>query len=167
MTEPPSSAPQTPPPADLHVVLVTPEIAWNTGNAGRTCLAAGARLHLVRPLGFSLDEREVRRAGVDYWPRVQPVVWEDWAALEAALPALGEPFFFSAEAPREIWDVAFPRPSVLVFGRESGGLPDDLRRRRADRFVSIPMADTRMRSLNLSTAVAIALYEALRQCRRG
>ena len=166
MTETPSSAPKTAP-ADLHVVLVNPEIAWNTGNAGRTCLAAGARLHLVRPLGFSLDEREVRRAGVDYWPRVQPVVWEEWAALEAALPALGEPFFFSAEAPREIWDVAFPRPSVLVFGRESGGLPDDLRRRRADRFVSIPMADTRMRSLNLSTAVAIALYEALRQRRRG
>ncbi len=154
------------PPADLHVVLVTPEIAWNTGNAGRTCLAAGAQLHLVRPLGFSLEEREVRRAGVDYWPRVRPVVWDDWAALEAALPALGEPFFFSAEAPREIWDVEFPQRSVLVFGRESGGLPEDLRRRHADRFVCIPMADTRMRSLNVSTAVAVVLYEALRQRRR-
>jgi len=153
--------------ADLHVVLVTPEIAWNTGNAGRTCLAAGAQLHLVRPLGFSIDEREVRRAGVDYWPRVQPVVWEDWASFEAALPGIGEPFFFSAEAPREIWDVEFPARAALIFGRESGGLPDDLRRRYAERFVCIPMADTRMRSLNVSTAVAVVLYEALRQRRRA
>ena len=149
----------------VHVALVNPEIAWNTGNAGRTCLAAGAQLHLVRPLGFSLDEREVRRAGVDYWPRVRPVVWDDLAAFEAALPALGEPFFFSAEAPRQLWDVAFPADVVLVFGRESGGLPDELRRRRADRFVCIPMADTKMRSLNVSTAVAIVLYEVLRQHR--
>jgi tRNA (cytidine/uridine-2'-O-)-methyltransferase len=120
----------------------------------------------VRPLGFSLEEREVRRAGVDYWPRVQPVVWPAWADFEAALPELGEPFFFSAEAPRELWDVRFPKKSVLIFGRESGGLPDELRRRHTERFVCIPMADTRMRSLNLSTAVAIALYEALRQRRR-
>ena len=154
------------PQKDLHVVLVTPEIAWNTGNAGRTCLAAGAELHLVRPLGFSLEEREVRRAGVDYWPRVQPVGWQEWPEFEAALPELGESFFFSAEAPRELWDVRFPRKSVLIFGRESGGLPDELRRRHIERFVCIPMADTRMRSLNLSTAVAIALYEALRQRRR-
>jgi len=147
-------------------VLVHPEIAWNTGNAGRTCLAAGAQLHLVRPLGFSLAEQEVRRAGVDYWPRVRPVVWQEWAELEHRLPELGEPFLFSAEAPRELWDVAFPPRPVLVFGRESGGLPDDLRARFADRLVCIPMADTRMRSLNLSTAVAIVAYEVLRQ-RRG
>ncbi len=151
--------------ARIHVALVTPEIAWNTGNAGRTCLAAGAQLHLVRPLGFSLDEREVRRAGVDYWPRVRPVVWQDWVAFEAALPNLGEPFLFSAEAPRELWDVRFPSRSVLVFGRESGGLPEELRRRHAEHLVCIPMADTKMRSLNLSTAVAIALYEVLRQQR--
>ena len=155
------------PQKDLRVVLVTPEIAWNTGNAGRTCLAAGAELHLVRPLGFSLEEREVRRAGVDYWPRVRPVVWPEWAEFEAALPELGEPFFFSAEAPREIWDVHFPRKSVLIFGRESGGLPDELRRRHLERFVCIPIADTKMRSLNLSTAVAVALYEAVRQRRKG
>jgi tRNA (cytidine/uridine-2'-O-)-methyltransferase len=154
------------PSASIHVALVTPEIAWNTGNTGRTCLAAGAQLHLVRPLGFSLDEREVRRAGVDYWPRVNPVVWDDLAAFEAAIPALGKPFFFSAEAPHELWDVWFPPAVVLVFGRESGGLPDDVRARHADRMVCIPMADTRMRSLNLSTAVAIVLYEVLRQQRR-
>ncbi len=160
-------APAPPAAAEIHVVLVHPEIAWNTGNAGRTCLAAGAQLHLVRPLGFSLEEREVRRGGVDYWPRVRPIVWEDWTAVEAGLPDLGAPFFFSAEATREIWDVAFPERSVLVFGRESGGLPADIRRRHADRFVCIPMADTKMRSLNLSTAVAIAVYEVLRQHRKA
>ena len=151
----------------LHVVLVQPEIAWNTGNAGRTCLAAGAQLHLVRPLGFSLDQREVRRAGLDYWPRVRPVVWREWSEFEAALPSLGEPFLLSAEAPRELWDVTFPRNPVLIFGRESGGLPDQLRARFSDRLVCIPMADTALRSLNLSTAVAIVLYEAVRQRRRG
>ncbi|MGE5236015.1 MAG: tRNA (cytidine(34)-2'-O)-methyltransferase [Acidobacteriota bacterium] len=151
--------------ARLHVILVHPEIHWNTGNAGRTCLAADAQLHLVRPLGFSLDEREVRRAGLDYWPRVQPMVWPEWDACEAALAALGEPFFFSAEAPRELWDVSFPERVALVFGRESGGLPDDIRAAHTDRLVCIPMADTRLRSLNLSTAVAIALYEVLRQWR--
>ena len=149
----------------IHVALVHPEIAWNIGNAGRTCLAAAAQLHLVRPLGFSLDEREVRRAGLDYWPRVRPVIWQDWAAFEAALPTLGEPFFFSAEAPRELWDVEFPAAPVLIFGRESGGLPDEIRARFPDRLTCIPMADTKMRSLNLSTAVAIALYEVLRQHR--
>jgi tRNA (cytidine/uridine-2'-O-)-methyltransferase len=149
----------------LHVALVHPEIAWNTGNAGRTCLAAGAQLHLVRPLGFSLDEREVRRAGLDYWPRVQPVVWQEWASFEAAIPGLGEPFLFSAEAPRELWDVVFPPRAVLIFGRESGGLPEEVRARFYDQLVCIPMADTNMRSLNVSTAVAVALYEVLRQHR--
>jgi len=150
----------------MHVVLVHPEIAWNTGNSGRTCLAAGARLHLVRPLGFSLDEREVRRAGVDYWPRVRPTVWQEWGEFEAHLPGLGEPFLFSAEAPLQLWDISFPPHPALIFGRESGGLPEELRQRYPDRLVCIPMADTRMRSLNLSTAVAIVAYEVLRQ-RRG
>src|SRR6516162_4545389 len=100
---------------ELHVVLVEPEIHWNTGNAGRTCLAVGAQLHLVRPLGFSLDDKEVRRSGLDYWPRVQPVVWESWERFEAELPALGEPFFLSAEAERTVWDVPYPERTVLLF----------------------------------------------------
>jgi len=149
----------------LHVVLVHPEIHWNTGNAGRTCLAAGARLHLVRPLGFSLDDREVQRAGLDYWERVAPVVWSDWTELERALPDLGEPYLFSAEARRSLWDVAFPSRAVLVFGRESVGLPAALRSRHADRLVRIPMVDPELRSLNLSTSVAVAVYEVLRQHR--
>jgi tRNA (cytidine/uridine-2'-O-)-methyltransferase len=149
----------------LNVVLVEPEIHWNTGNAGRTCLAAGARLHLVEPLGFSLDEREVRRAGLDYWPRVQPRVWPSWAALEPHLPELGQPFLFSPGAPRDLWSVRFPERCALVFGRESVGFPPELRARYADHLVSIPMQDPELRSINLSTCVGIILYEALRQLR--
>jgi tRNA (cytidine/uridine-2'-O-)-methyltransferase len=147
----------------LHVVLVHPEIPWNAGNAGRSCLAAGARLHLVRPLGFSLVDREVRRAGLDYWDRVDPVVWPAWDALEARLGELGEAFFFTAEAARAHWDVAWPARTVLVFGRESVGLPAALRERYADRLVRIPTTDGGVRSLNLSTCVAVALWEVLRQ----
>lgn len=156
---PPTAAP----PGGLHVVLVTPEIHWNTGNAGRSCLAAGATLHLVEPLGFSLDEREVRRAGLDYWPRVPLRRWANWEAIEAALPGLGEPWFFSAEAERSFWQASFAGPTVLVFGRESDGLPAALRRRHPDRLLRIPMRDAGVRSLNLSTAVALALWEAARQ----
>jgi tRNA (cytidine/uridine-2'-O-)-methyltransferase len=151
--------------ADLHVVLVHPEIHWNTGNAGRTCLAAGARLHLVRPLGFSLDGREVRRAGLDYWERVDPVIWPEWSALEAALPSLGAPFLFSADGERSLWEVTFPAPAIFLFGRESVGLPAPLRARHADRLVRIPMVSGAVRSLNLSSAVAIAVFEFCRQHR--
>jgi tRNA (cytidine/uridine-2'-O-)-methyltransferase len=151
------------PERDLHVVLVHPEIHWNTGNAGRTCLAAGAQLHLVEPLGFDLDDRRVRRAGLDYWPRVAPRVWPTWEELEAELPTLGEPYLFSAEGERDLWQVSFPERPVLVFGRESVGLPAALRRRYADRLLRMPMVDPQLRSLNLSTAVAVALYEVLRQ----
>ncbi len=148
---------------DLHVVLVEPEIHWNTGNAGRTCLAAGAQLHLVRPLGFSLDDKSVRRAGLDYWPRVQPRVWESWAELEAALPGLGTPFFFSARGQQPFQEVAYPRPAALIFGRESVGLPQPLLDRHEGATVAIPMRDLEIRSLNLSTSVALALYEVRRQ----
>lgn len=150
----------------LHVVLVEPEIHWNTGNAGRTCLGAGAQLHLVEPLGFALDERQVRRSGLDYWPRVKPRVWPSWAAFEAALPALGTPCVFSPDAPRELWDVSVDDDAVLIFGRESVGLPAELRARYAAHLVRLPMHDPALRSLNLSTCVGIALYEALRQQRR-
>jgi tRNA (cytidine/uridine-2'-O-)-methyltransferase len=150
---------------DLHVALVAPEIHWNTGNAGRTCLAAGAQLHLVEPLGFSLDDREVRRAGLDYWPRVAPRLWPDWEAFERALPALGTPFFFAAAATRPFQAVRYPRPAVLVFGRESVGLPRDILDQYADQTVRIPMVDARLRSINVSTCVGIAAYEVLRQWR--
>lgn len=149
----------------LNVVLVEPEIHFNTGNVGRTCLGAGAQLHLVEPLGFSLGDKEVRRAGLDYWVRVQPRVWPDWRSVEERFPELGEPFFFSSEATREYWDADFPARAVLVFGKESVGLPREIRDRYRDRLLKIPMADPQLRSLNLSVSVALALYEALRQQR--
>jgi tRNA (cytidine/uridine-2'-O-)-methyltransferase len=150
-----------------HVVLVYPEIHWNTGNAGRTCLATGATLHLIEPLGFSLDERAVKRAGLDYWEHVDRRVWPSWEAFERELPALGEPYFFSTKATRLFWDapLASTRGSVLIFGRETGGLPPELHERYRDRFVAMPMLSSRVRSLNLSTSVAVALYEVLRQRR--
>lgn len=149
--------------AELHVVLVEPEIHWNTGNAGRTCLAAGAQLHLVKPLGFSLDDKNVRRAGLDYWPRVQPRVWEGWAQFEAELPSLGTPYFFTARGRRPFQDVRYARPAVLVFGRESVGLAPAVLDRHAEATVAIPMRDPDVRSLNLSTSVALAAYEVRRQ----
>lgn len=152
----------------LAVVLVQPEIPWNTGNVGRTCLATGASLHLVRPLGFSLDERRVRRAGLDYWQHVEPTVWPSWTALSARLEAgeLGAPWFFSAEAGRSLWQVDLTPPVALIFGSETSGLPTDVRGAHEDRMVRLPMPggdDGPVRSLNLSTAVAVALYEVLRQ----
>jgi tRNA (cytidine/uridine-2'-O-)-methyltransferase len=152
-----------------HVVLVHPEIHWNTGNAGRTCLAAGAVLHLIEPLGFSLDEREVKRAGLDYWEHVDPRVWPSWTAFEKELPTLGDAYFFSAKAKRLLWDVRFdvPRDVVLIFGGETAGLPPELHERYKERFVGMPMLSPLVRSLNLSTAVAIAIYEVIRQQRGG
>ena len=147
----------------LHVVLVEPEIHWNAGNAGRTCLAAGARLHLVRPLGFFLTQRQVRRAGLDYWPRVDPRIWPSWSEFEAELGELGEPFLFSAETDRDYWSVAYPEQTVLIFGKESVGLAPEIRERFRDRLLKIPIADAGVRSLNLSTSVALAVYEVLRQ----
>jgi tRNA (cytidine/uridine-2'-O-)-methyltransferase len=147
----------------IHVVLVHPEIHWNTGNAGRSCLAAGATLHLVEPLGFSLDEREVRRAGLDYWPHVELRVWSSWPDFERELPSLGSPFFFSTRGSRRHWEVEYPEDAVLVFGRETGGLPDEIHARYGDRMLSMPIRSPHVRSLNLSTTVGIALYEVLRQ----
>ena len=149
----------------LHVVLVHPEIHWNTGNAGRTCLATGATLHLIEPLGFSLGEREVKRAGLDYWEHVDLRVWPSWEEFEAALPGLGAPFFFSTKATQLLWDAPLGASEdvVLIFGRETGGLPSDLHARYAERFVAMPILSPRVRSLNLSTSVAVAAYEVLRQ----
>jgi tRNA (cytidine/uridine-2'-O-)-methyltransferase len=149
----------------LHLVLVEPEIHWNTGNLGRTALALDAELHLVEPLGFSLDDKQVRRAGLDYWPRVKLRVWPGWEALERELPRLGTPFLFSASAERSYWDVRYPADSVLIFGRESVGLPRELLARYAAQTVRIPMIDPELRSLNLSTAAALAAFEVARQNR--
>lgn len=151
----------------IHVVLVHPEIHWNTGNAGRSCLAAGATLHLVEPLGFSLDDRQVRRAGLDYWEHVDVRVWHDWDAFERELPGLGEAYFFSTKGTRLLWDAELGATNdvVLVFGRETGGLAAPIHEHYRDRLVSMPILSPHVRSLNLSTSVGIALYEVLRQRR--
>lgn len=148
-------------------MLVQPEIHWNTGNAGRSCLAAGATLHLIEPLGFSLDERQLKRAGLDYWKHVDLRVWSSWESFEIELPRIGEPYFFSTKAPRHLWDAPFAEAKdlVLVFGRETVGLDPAIRERYKDRFLAMPMLSRHVRSLNLSTSVGIALYEALRQRR--
>jgi len=147
----------------IHLVLVQPEIPWNTGNIGRTCLAVGAKLHLIEPLGFSLDGKQVRRAGLDYWEQVMPKVWPNWEAFAAGMPDLGDLFFFTAEAPRDLWEAPFGDQTVLIFGRESVGLSSDLRERYQDRCYRIPMESRHLRSLNLSSAAAVALYEAKRR----
>lgn len=142
-----------------------PEIHWNTGNVGRTCLATGATLHLIEPLGFSLNDREVKRAGLDYWEHVDLKVWPSWADFERELPALGEPWFFSTKATQLFWDAPLGQSGnvVLVFGRETGGLPPEIHERYSDRFVAMPILSPLVRSLNLSTSVAIAVYEVMRQ----
>jgi tRNA (cytidine/uridine-2'-O-)-methyltransferase len=149
----------------IHVVLVHPEIHWNTGNAGRTCLAAGATLHLIEPLGFSLNEREVKRAGLDYWQHVDLRVWPDWETFEQQLPSLGTPYFFSTKATPLYWDAPLGTHEqvVLIFGRETAGLSANLHAQYREQFVTMPMHSAHARSLNLSTSVAIATYEVLRQ----
>lgn len=150
----------------LHIVLVEPEIHWNTGNIGRTALAVGATLHLIEPLGFSLDAAQVKRAGLDYWERVPLRRWPSFAALEAELPTLGTPWLFTTKVERPYWDVAYGEDTVLVFGKETAGLPAELLTRYASQTVTIPMvADDSPRSLNLSTAAALGAYEVMRQLR--
>jgi tRNA (cytidine/uridine-2'-O-)-methyltransferase len=148
-----------------HVVLVHPEIHWNAGNAGRTCLATGATLHLIRPLGFSLDERRVRRAGLDYWKHVDVRVWQDWNTFEQQLPGLGDAFFLSTKATRPLWDAPLgtKNGAVLIFGSEGSGLPAELYERYRERLIGMPILSPEVRSLNLSTCVGIVLYEVLRQ----
>lgn len=147
----------------LHIILVEPEIHWNTGNVGRTSLALGAELHLVEPLGFTISDRELRRAGLDYWPRVKLRIWPSWAAVEQALPDLGTPFFFTGSATQTHWQPTYPDQVALVLGCESKGLAPEILQKYRDQTVRIPMLDPGLRSLNLSTAAALAGFEVMRQ----
>ena len=146
----------------LHIVLIAPEIPPNTGNVGRLCLATGAHLHLVKPLGFSIGDRELKRAGLDYWKDVRVTVWESFADLQAAQPADARYFFLTTKTERAYWDARFADGDFLVFGRETKGLPEALLERHAGQCLTIPMSGG-TRSLNLATAVGIVLYEAVRQ----
>ncbi|MBP2654388.1 MAG: trmL [Firmicutes bacterium] len=145
----------------MHVVLVEPEIPGNTGNISRLCAATGCELHLVRPLGFSTDDRYLKRAGLDYWHLVKIHYYDDFSAVEKALT--GREFYFNTTKADKFYSaVAYDPQSVLVFGKETAGLPDRLLAKNKERCVRIPMQDE-ARSLNLSNAVAIVVYEALRQ----
>ncbi len=147
---------------ERHIVLVAPEVHWNTGNVGRTCLGAGARLHLIRPLGFSLSDRHVRRAGLDYWSRVAPQVWDDFEQFERNQhPSAGELVLLTKSGQRLFWQMPSPARLFMVFGSETRGLPKPLMERFADRTYRIPISEN-IRCLNLSTAVGIVLFESLR-----
>jgi tRNA (cytidine/uridine-2'-O-)-methyltransferase len=153
------------PAAGLEVVLVAPEIPQNTGSIARTCAATGTRLHLVRPLGFSLDDRYLKRAGLDYWPWVDLAVHDDWEALRRATPAARR-FFFSARAQRSYVSASFAPGDQLVFGCETRGLPASILDGNEDATWVIPIFSDHVRSLNLSNAASIVLYEGLRQLGR-
>jgi len=145
----------------LHVVLIEPEIPQNTGNIGRLCVAAGARLHLVGELGFSLDENEIRRSGLDYWERLDLRRWESWEEFLSGIPD-ARFWLLSSKVERSYWDAPFRDGDFLVFGRESKGLPNSLLENHPDECITIPMTEG-TRSINLSTSVGIVVYEALRQ----
>lgn len=145
----------------MNIVLVEPEIPQNTGNIARTCAATGTKLHLIHPMGFSVDEKQVKRAGLDYWPLVELTEYENWAAF-LRIHGDGSFFYATTKAPHVYTEVTFPPDAYLVFGKETKGLPEDLLQENLDRCIRIPMRPT-LRSLNLANSVAIVLYEALRQ----
>ena len=150
----------------LNVVLVEPEIPPNTGNIGRLCLATGAHLHLVKPLGFSIDDRALLRAGLDYWAEVKVTLWDSFDDLLASGVDKTRFFFLTTKATRTYWDERFRDGDFLVFGRETKGLPEPLLAANKDHCLTIPMPGS-TRSLNLATAVGIVLYEAMRQIAAG
>jgi len=145
----------------FNVVLVEPEIPPNTGNIGRLCLATGSTLHLVKPLGFSIDDRELKRAGLDYWKEVDVQLWDSFEHLWNAKKSTDRFFFLTTKSRRAYYDVSFRAGDFLVFGRETRGLPESLLAAHAEELLTIPMRGTR--SLNLATAVGIVLFEAVRQ----
>jgi tRNA (cytidine/uridine-2'-O-)-methyltransferase len=147
----------------MHIVLVEPEIPPNTGNIARLCAATKTRLHLIEPLGFRIGDRELARAGMDYWQHVDWRLWPGWAAFEAALPREARLWFVESGGPRHYAEVRYEWGDYLVFGRETAGLPRRLVEHRPDRWLRIPMFQAGARSLNLSNCAALVLYEGLRQ----
>ena len=146
----------------FNVVLIEPEIPPNTGNIARLCLATKSRLHLVKPLGFSVDDRRLRRAGMDYWHQVDIQYWKSFAEFEAATRPPVQRFLLTTKSERRYWDAKFHEGDYLVFGRETKGLPEHFLLVHADNCLTIPMAPE-ARSLNLATAVAVVLFEGVRQ----
>jgi len=150
-------------PHHLNVVLVEPEIPSNTGSIGRLCLATHATLHLVEPLGFEITDTRLKRAGLDYWQYLDVVRHPNWDAFLKSLPPDAPCIFFSKKARRLVYEHRFEPGSYLIFGKETQGLPEEIIRAHSTDSVRIPQYDDRVRSLNLSNAVSIAVYEAIRQ----
>lgn len=147
----------------MHIVLFEPEIPSNTGNISRTCAVTGAKLHLIEPLGFSLADRYLKRAGLDYWDKLELDIHKNFDSfLEKNPEAVNHMFYFSTKAKNSYAEVAYGENDYLVFGPETRGLPQEIRENGLGKEVRIPMGET-LRSLNLSNSVAIGLYEALRQ----
>ena len=144
----------------LNIVLVEPQIPQNTGNIARTCAATGARLHLVEPMGFHVDDKKLKHAGLDYWHFLDIRYYLDWEDFVSKNK--GAMFFFSTKAPNRYCDVTYPDECFIVFGREDAGLPEELLKAHKAQCVRIPM-QSECRSLNLSNSVAVGVYEVLRQ----
>jgi len=146
---------------ELHIVLIEPEIPQNTGSIGRTCMAIDARLHLIKPLGFSLEDKYLKRAGLDYWQDLDVEIHEDWDTFTTAYPD-APLWYFTTKASRRHDEAAFGGTVFLVFGKETAGIPDKLLKESPARCLRIPLLG-KARSLNLSVAVGVAAFEALRQ----
>src|SRR5256886_10518412 len=147
----------------MHVVLVEPEIPPNTGNVARLCAATHTQLHLIEPLGFALDDTQLKRAGMDYWQHVQWHRWPDWATFCKQLPTAARLWYVESKGPRLYTEANFGADDYLIFGRETAGLPKKLLEDNRDHWIRIPMFNPDARSLNLSNCVAVALFQALRQ----
>lgn len=145
----------------LNIVLHEPEMPANTGNIGRTCVACGARLHLIEPMGFSVSDKMVKRAGLDYWPRLDVTVYDDWEDFKAKNPD-AVIYMATTKSKQTYVDVSYPDDAYIMFGKESAGIPEEILLANKERCVRIPMMPGE-RSLNLSNSVAIVVYEALRQ----
>ena len=154
----------------FNIVLVEPEIPHNAGAAGRLAVATGSRLHLVKPLGFSIDDKQVRRAGLDYWKHVDLVVWDSWLEYQTAHKTGQQEgieqrsWFLSTKGTKSLWEANFQEGDHLIFGAETRGLSEQVHQQiPKDSLLRVPMAPGAIRSLNLSTSIGIVLYEAARQ----
>jgi len=147
----------------MHIVLLEPEIPPNTGNIARLCAATKSTLHLIEPLGFTLDDRQLKRAGMDYWDQVQWRRWPDWATFQKQLPPGTRLWLIESNGPRLYSEVRYSSDDYLLFGRETAGLPGSLLEQNRQYWLRIPMFNPQSRSLNLSNCVALVLFEALRQ----
>jgi tRNA (cytidine/uridine-2'-O-)-methyltransferase len=147
----------------VNVVLLEPEIPPNTGNVARLCAATNTTLHLIEPLGFKLDDAQLKRAGMDYWRHVQWHRWNNWNQFRASIPPGAKLWFVESDGPIRYHEVRYGTLDYLVFGRETAGLPKSLLSENPGNWVRIPMFNPNARSLNLSNCVALVLFEALRQ----